>query len=761
MLRVTLWIIVALICSTHLQLVHHVNADDIDPISGIESNDGPANLAEGKRLFEVERYDDAIPYFWKAVIAQANTNEYDLNDAYQPFMECFMKQGNLIDGYLWVARQSLHRGQMDIAKVFNTRALGVDPENLEALEMQSVIQSRDISGLKLSEDKHSNDDMTLNVEDAKKYYAEGTEHFELKNFGLAAKSFDKACPLATQYSGLNVACTNAVYCRTNILDWGDYGEQFKIDMDTITTITQSEVAKLRSVDPDGTIKWSAGTSVHPHMMLGYPVSTLLKRYVSESYAAMDEPHARYDQETLSMRDLPPDVPYDSALRRKSFAVDAVDPNFKIKVAFVASGFSSKAVLYLSQDIFRFTDTDNFEVHIFSVGAADNPDFIEGPMRGVDWRERVKANVDFFHDVEHLKDQHVELARMIHDLNIHILIEWDGYARQGKRAQGLFALHPAPILILHQEYLGTTGAQYIDYIITDRITSPEHLEDFNTEKFMYMPNHFFSKGHAVQAEVKDPTYDFEPMQTPYALGTGSPQENRCLSPVDVGPEEVSFVYCNYNKFLKMNPETVLSWFKILSEVPDSILCLLENPAEGVPNLLEFIEDANDDLVGRIHFLKWQANPFDHQMRNQDFCNVVLDSYPYNGHTTAQDALYGGVPIVTRSDGDDMASRVTTSANTVLGLEQLNAYDGPAQYEEIAIRLGTNTMMFSMIRARLIDACLMRNPMHPYWDVERYVKNMETLFTMAWEIYLSGKAKRHLYLSADEGKPTQEEMGNDEL
>jgi len=148
------------------------------------------------------------------------------------------------------------------------------------------------------------------------------------------------------------------------------------------------------VDIDGTIVWSGGTSVHPHLMLGYPVSTMLKRYVSESYAAMDEPNARFDQVTQKMKDLPPDVPYDSNSRRKSFTIDAVDPNFKIKVAFVASGFCSKAVLYLSQDIFRFFDKGNFEVHVISVGAADHPEFIKGTMRGVDWRERVKANVDF-------------------------------------------------------------------------------------------------------------------------------------------------------------------------------------------------------------------------------------------------------------------------------------------------------------------------------------------------------------------------------
>jgi protein O-GlcNAc transferase len=122
--------------------------------------------------------------------------------------------------------------------------------------------------------------------------------------------------------------------------------------------------------------------------------------------------------------------------------------------------------------------------------------------------------------------------------------------------------------------------------------------------------------------------------------------------------------------------------------------------------------------------------------------MLDSYPYNGHTVAQDALYGGVPIVTRSDGDDMSSRVSTSANLVLGLEELNAYDGPRQYEDIAIELGRNSSKLEALRNKLVGTALQRNPMHPYWDVPRYVKNFETGLTVAWERYLSGKSPTHI-------------------
>ncbi len=117
--------------------------------------------------------------------------------------------------------------------------------------------------------------------------------------------------------------------------------------------------------------------------------------------------------------------------------------------------------------------------------------------------------------------------------------------------------------------------------------------------------------------------------------------------------------------------------------------------------------------------------------------MLDSHLHNGHTTAQDAFYAGVPIVTRSDGYEMSSRVTTSANLVLGLEELNAYGGVREYERIAVRLGIGGVWFVSIRARLVETCLRKNPMHTYWDTPRYVRNFERGLKMAWNIYLNGK------------------------
>ena len=99
-------------------------------------------------------------------------------------------------------------------------------------------------------------------------------------------------------------------------------------------------------------------------------------------------------------------------------------------------------------------------------------------------------------------------------------------------------------------------------------------------------------------------------------------------------------------------------------------------------------------------------------------------------------------MTRSDGGDMCSRVTTSANIVLGLEELNAHDGPLQYEDIAIELGRNQSKLRDIREKLIGTAIQRNPMHPYWDVPRYVKNFQDGLRTAWQQYLSGEPPEHI-------------------
>jgi protein O-GlcNAc transferase len=771
------WLALALWCLSLFLLPSEVSS--VDTVYTL-TTDGPDSLEEGHALFGAGQYDRASLYFWRAVLLQSQTPTYSVEDAFSGFMQCYAVQDRTPDGFVYIASESFQRGQTEMATKYLEQALSMDPYHEGALQAQARFSgvaaptADDGAGAgggagvgadsdPLKRKKRDNKfqanygtpeaDNPLEGKSPEDLYEYGSTLFSRRNYEHCADIFELSCQRS--HLQLGPACSNAVYCRMMILDWGFNGTGYDDDMQRLQQLTQREASKWRKGDLND-FTWHRATSVHPHMMLGYPVPPMLKRYVAESVAYMDEAMARVSNEGI-FNPLPNDMPFDPKSERATYIAEASEPGFKLKVGFVGSGFNSKAVLYLSQDIFRFYDRSKIEMHVFSLGPPDNDNFIKIGMRGVDWRERVKGHVDFFHDVQEIKMDHIEMARYMKDRGIHILIEWDGYARQGERAQGLMALRPAPVQILHQEYLGTSGAQYVDYIFTDRVTSPPHLADLYTEKFIYMPNHFFSKGHAVQKEVTPPTYEYTRAKIPYEIGHGSPEENRCLAK---GIKKPKFVFCNFNKFLKNNPETMRSWIRILRETPDSILCLLENPTTGMNYLKRFVHEAageptvqkdqrtgeeepdfvpkdGDDLNQRIFFLPWERNPFDHQQRNGDFCNIMLDSHPYNGHTVAQDSLYAGVPIVTRSDGDDMSSRVTTSANIVLGLETLNAYQGPRGYEDIAIELANNRTTFENVRNQLIDTALQRNPMHPYWDANRYAKNLESGFFQAWDRFLAGQ------------------------
>ena len=112
---------------------------------------------------------------------------------------------------------------------------------------------------------------------------------------------------------------------------------------------------------------------------------------------------------------------------------------------------------------RFHDRSKFEIHVYATSPPDNQLFTDVSMRGVDWREKVKNSVEFFHDTSNLNL--IETSKLIRNDGIHILLNWDGYSNNGVRQTGLFPMQTAPIQIGHQEYIGTMGADYIQYLIT--------------------------------------------------------------------------------------------------------------------------------------------------------------------------------------------------------------------------------------------------------------------------------------------------------
>jgi protein O-GlcNAc transferase len=206
-----------------------------------------------------------------------------------------------------------------------------------------------------------------------------------------------------------------------------------------------------------------------------------------------------------------------------------------------------------------------------------------------------------------------------------------------------------------------GADYVQYLIADQVACPPKYEKYYSERFLYMPHSFLANSFAyMQPELVPPAAALP--------ADDNPAVNRCGLPASKGASAsdgpATFVYCNFNKHLKFDPELFADWLRTLQQVPGALLCLLENPADSIQHIAEFVADFDPSLSGRVDFLPFMANPFDNQRRSARYCHAVLDTTVYNGHTTAVDALYGAVPVVTRGDQKDMGTCAAYCENSLL-------------------------------------------------------------------------------------------------
>lgn len=348
------------------------------------TKDGPDSLQEGKRLFDERNYDKAAIYFWRAVLLQEqNADAYSVEDAFSGFLQSYSVQDRAADGFVYIAKESMQRNQKEMAETYLQQALSIDPNNEDALQLQQKLsgggrKSKSKGKNKIRENKFQPNygtpeaDRPLDDKSPEDLYEYGATLFSRRNYEHCADVFELSCRRSNYQLG--PSCSNAIYCRHMIMDWGFNGTGFDDDIKLLEGLTELETSNYREGGLDH-FSWQRATSVHPHMMLGYPLPPILKRYVSESVAFMDETMARVSNDG-SLKALPNDMPFDHTLLRSKYIEEASEPGFKLKVAFVGSGFNSKAVLYLSQDIFRFYDRTRIEMHVFSVGPADSEQFIE-------------------------------------------------------------------------------------------------------------------------------------------------------------------------------------------------------------------------------------------------------------------------------------------------------------------------------------------------------------------------------------------------
>ena len=359
---------------------------------------------------------------------------------------------------------------------------------------------------------------------------------------------------------------------------------------------------------------------------------------------------------------------------------------KIILGYYSADFRNHAISFLIAELFEIHDREQFELIAFSFGP-DVKDEIQ---------PRLYTAFDQFIDVRNKSNQ--EVAILSRKIGIDIAIDLVGLT--GDCRPGIFSFRAAPIQVNYLGYPGTMGANFIDYIIADHTLIPAKSEEFYAEKIIYLPNTYQANDRKKVISDKQ------------------------FSRTELGLPEDSFVFCCFNNNHKILPTTFIGWMRILKTVKSSVMLLLEDNSWSEVNLKREAEKQGVE-ASRLIFVK-RTSLTEHLARHRQ-ADLFLDTFPYNAHTTASDALWAGLPLLTLM-GESFASRVAASLLTAIDLPELITTT-QEEYESLAIELATNPNKLKAIKTKLESNRLTA----PLFDTPRFTKHLEEAYITMYERY----------------------------
>jgi predicted O-linked N-acetylglucosamine transferase (SPINDLY family) len=387
-------------------------------------------------------------------------------------------------------------------------------------------------------------------------------------------------------------------------------------------------------------------------------------------------------------------PQEQLENSQSFVAEKVDKNLpnlvenqapykhdKIRIGYLSSDFRTHAVSLLTVEMYELHDRSKFEIFGFCLTPPDDSAL----------RARVIAGMDHFIPVGQMTDE--EAARCIHSHEIDLLVDLQGLT-SGVRPN-ILAYRPAPVQVTYLGFPGTTALPNIDYVIGDEFLIPPELAAYFSETPLYMP-HVFQVSDRKRPVGQKPTRE------------------SCELP------DKAFVFCSFNNNYKITEEMFACWMRILKRVPDSVLWLLADNEWSQENMVNAAQ-AHGIEKERLIFAS-RVTPADYLARYQ-IADVFLDCTPFNGGTTANDALFMGLPILTLT-GKTFASRMAGSLLHSLGLDELITYSID-DYEEKAIWLSQNRNHVADLR-RNIEA---RRSTCNLFNMPKQVREIEALYGKA--------------------------------
>jgi predicted O-linked N-acetylglucosamine transferase (SPINDLY family) len=362
---------------------------------------------------------------------------------------------------------------------------------------------------------------------------------------------------------------------------------------------------------------------------------------------------------------------------------------RIRVVYLSADFHHHATAYLLAELLERHDRTRFEITAISFG----PPFED------DMRARLRGAVEHFFDVRELP--HRAVAELLRAREIDIAIDLKGHTRDSRPQ--ILALRPAPLQVSFLGYPATTAAPYIDYLIADEEVLPEPQRAHYSEHVVYLPD----------------CYQCNDSRRPIAAHTPSRRE--------LGLPERGFVFCCFNNSYKITPEVFACWMQLLREVPDSVLWLLPANPTATRNLREAARRQHVDPQ-RLCFCSRLPLP-EHLARHRQ-ADLFLDTLPVNAHTTASDALWAGLPVLT-CRGESFVARVAASLLRSIGLPELIT-DSLSDYTARALYLARNPDALAALRARLAHNRLSS----PLFDTPRFTRHFEAALLTLYSRHLAG-------------------------
>ena len=647
----------------------------------------------GIALQELKQFDAAVQSYDKAIalkpdLAEAYSNRgnalrdlkrldaavqsYDKAVAHRPgYAEAHYNRGN--------ALRDLK--QLDAAVQSYDRALALKPDLAEACSNrgQALAELRQLDAALLSCDRA----IALKPDYAEAYSSRGFALAELKQLDAALQSFDRAIALKPDFS---VAHANRGMALQEL-------KQFD--------------AAVQSYDK------AIALNPHAEFLYGMRLHAKMRmcdwRDVDVEFARLSEKLERSEKAcppfyALAITDSP-------SLQRKAAEIwvqDKFPPGHalaeisgrvrhdKMRIGYFSADFRDHAVSHLTAELFERHDRTRFDLIGFSLGPAANDAM----------RTRVAAAFDQFIDVRARSDR--DVALLSRALEVDIAVDLGGFTADNRTE--IFAMRAAPLQVSYIGYLGTMGAEYIDYLIADSTIIPREHQQYYAEKIICLPSYQANDSKKRIAEKR-------------------------FTREELGLPQNGFVYCCFNNNYKITPTTFDGWMRILRHVDDSVLFLYADNDLAASNLQKEAVQRGVD-AGRLIFGK--QLPMPEYLSRYRAADLFLDTLPYNGGATASDALWAGLPVLT-CIGETFAGRVAASLLNAIHLPELITRT-QEEYEALAVDLASNRQRLNEIRQKLENNRLTA----PLFDTPLFARHIEAAYTTMYERYRAGLPPDHVYV-----------------